>query len=55
MKSYQLEILIDVDFEPAIRPMRRILYILSDKLSKMLDEIEQLDINKHVNESRIWT
>lgn len=53
MKSYQLEILIDLDIETAIRSMR-IIYILRDKLSKMIDEIEQYDIIKDVNEPRIW-
>ena len=44
LKDYQLRISVDDQVEPVAQPMRCVPYHLRDKLTKKLDELQELDI-----------
>lgn len=54
LKSCQLEIPIDPDVEPVIQPVKRIPFILRDKLDNTLDELLDLNIIERVEEPCSW-
>jgi hypothetical protein len=54
LKDFQLKIPIDESVKPVIQPIRRIPFLLREKLDRKLEELQQFDIIEKVESPSIW-